>query len=235
MNKTTKILTIQDISCYGQCSITVALPVISAATQVFSMKLSQSISGQNNNGNDQMASTMKTMNTTMPLLSLFMVTTLPTGIGVYWIFSAVVRIVQQFFINKSLKKMSIEELIEKNKAKAMNVAWWGGSTSIPAYVDLFHLYPSEADANQAKSNYPLGEVVTATFDNGVVKVGYATTGQGGGASKVFEPNEEYVGDFARTYFYVVTCYQNLTWATKYMYMLEQNNYPTLKPGLSICC
>ena len=30
MNKTTKILTIQDISCYGQCSITVALPVISA-------------------------------------------------------------------------------------------------------------------------------------------------------------------------------------------------------------
>ena len=30
MNKTTKILTIQDLSCYGQCSITVALPVISA-------------------------------------------------------------------------------------------------------------------------------------------------------------------------------------------------------------
>lgn len=30
MSKTTKILTIQDISCYGQCSITVALPVISA-------------------------------------------------------------------------------------------------------------------------------------------------------------------------------------------------------------
>ena len=30
MNDTTKILTIQDISCYGQCSITVALPVVSA-------------------------------------------------------------------------------------------------------------------------------------------------------------------------------------------------------------
>ena len=116
-----------------------------------------------------------------------------------------------------------------NREHCFPKSWWGGSTSIPAYVDLFHLYPSEADANQAKSNYPLGEVVTATFDNGVVKVGYATTGQGGGASKVFEPNEEYVGDFARTYFYVVTCYQNLTWTTKYMYMLEQNNYPTLKP------
>ena len=30
MSETTKILTIQDISCYGQCSITVALPIISA-------------------------------------------------------------------------------------------------------------------------------------------------------------------------------------------------------------
>ena len=30
MCKTTKILTMQDISCYGQCSITVALPVVSA-------------------------------------------------------------------------------------------------------------------------------------------------------------------------------------------------------------
>ena len=30
MTETTKILTIQDISCYGQCSITVALPIVSA-------------------------------------------------------------------------------------------------------------------------------------------------------------------------------------------------------------
>lgn len=30
MNDTTKILTIQDISCFGQCSITVALPIVSA-------------------------------------------------------------------------------------------------------------------------------------------------------------------------------------------------------------
>ena len=120
---------IKNAGSYGMPAIViiitaVALPVISAATQVLSMKLSQSISGQNNkkSGNDQMESTMKTMNTTMPLLSLFMVTTLPTGIGVYWIFSAVVRICQQFFINKSLKKMSVEELIEKNKEKAAKKA-----------------------------------------------------------------------------------------------------------------
>lgn len=116
-----------------------------------------------------------------------------------------------------------------NREHSFPKSWWGGLTNIPAYTDLFHLYPAEADANVAKSNYPLGEVVTSTFDNGVVKVGYAKTGQGGGAGKVFEPNEEYIGDFARTYFYVVTCYQDLTWTKSYMYMLEQNTYPTLKP------
>jgi len=116
---------IKNSGSYGMPSIiiiitAIALPLISAGTQVLSMKLSQSISGQNNKSgqNAQMESTMKTMNTTMPLLSIFMVSTLPTGIGVYWIFSAVVRCVQQFFINKHLKKMSIEDLIEKNKEKA---------------------------------------------------------------------------------------------------------------------
>lgn len=115
-----------------------------------------------------------------------------------------------------------------NREHAFPKSWWGGSQSTPAYTDLNHLYPAEAKANQAKSNFPLGEVATATFDNGVVKVGYAVTGQGGGAAKVFEPNEEYKGDFARTYFYMVTCYQGLTWDTKYMWMLLQNDYPTLK-------
>lgn len=116
-----------------------------------------------------------------------------------------------------------------NREHAFPKSWWGGLTNTPAYTDLNHLYPSEAKANQAKSNYPLGEVSTSTFDNGVVKVGYAVTGQGGGAAQVFEPADEYKGDFARTYFYMVTCYQSLTWTTKYMYMLQQNDYPTLKP------
>ena len=118
-----------------------------------------------------------------------------------------------------------------NREHSFPKSWWGGLTGVPAYVDLNHLYPSEARANQAKSNYPLGEVaptVTPSFDNGIVKVGNPVTGQGGTSSTVFEPNDEYKGDFARTYFYMVTCYQDLTWATKYMWMMNQNTYPTLK-------
>ena len=62
--------------------------------------------------------TMRTMNMTMPLFSLVMVFTLPTGIGIYWIVSAIVRMVQQVFINKHLSKISVDDMIEKNKEKA---------------------------------------------------------------------------------------------------------------------
>lgn len=122
-----------------------------------------------------------------------------------------------FYVNSGWKGMNREHSLPKS--------WWGGSQN-DAYTDLNHLYPSEADANMAKSNYPLGEVETVTFDNGVSKVGYAYQGQGGGAGKVFEPADEYKGDFARTYFYMATCYQNLTW--KYTYMMQNGTYPTLK-------
>lgn len=118
-----------------------------------------------------------------------------------------------------------------NREHSFPKSWWKYNGSVEytsAYVDLNHLYPSEARANQAKSNYPLGVVDTrqnVKFDNGITKVGYPVTGQGGGANYVFEPDDEYKGDFARTYFYMVTCYQDLHWAT--LYMLTQGTYPTL--------
>ena len=115
-----------------------------------------------------------------------------------------------------------------NREHSFPKSWWGGSTTVSAYVDLNHLYPSEAKANTAKSNYPLGTVDRTSnikFDNGISTVGYPVQGQGGGAGFVFEPDDEYKGDFARTYFYMVTCYQNLTWS--YTYMVNQNLYPTL--------
>lgn len=115
-----------------------------------------------------------------------------------------------------------------NREHSVPKSWWGGSSSTQAYTDLNHLYPSEMQANSAKSNYPLGEVdmsQTVKFNNSVSKVGYAVTGQGGGAGFVFEPADEYKGDFARTYFYMVTRYQDMTW--KYTYMFQNNTYPTL--------
>ncbi|MDE5796628.1 MAG: endonuclease, partial [Muribaculaceae bacterium] len=59
------------------------------------------------------------------------------------------------------------------------------------------------------------------------KVGPAMAGYGGGSANVFEPADEYKGDFARSFFYMATVYDELPWTINYMY--TQNIYPTLQP------
>ncbi len=97
------------------------IPVTSYLTQVGSMKLAQQNTGNKKNGNaqtDAMAQQMEIMNKTMPLMSLFICFTVPVGLGIYWIMSAVVRIVQQYFLNKHFEKMDLEDIIKKNEEKA---------------------------------------------------------------------------------------------------------------------
>ena len=67
--------------------------------------------------NDSMANTMKSMNMTMPLMSAFFCLTLPVGVGVYWIMSAVIRAMQQFFINKKLDQESPEDIVKAAQEK----------------------------------------------------------------------------------------------------------------------
>lgn len=113
---------------------------------------------------------------------------------------------------------------------AVPKSWWKMNGSVeytPAYSDMWNLYPSDGAANQAKLNYPFGEVKKATFDNGVTKVGTAEVGYGGGSAYVFEPADEYKGDFARAIFYMATVYDDINWV--YDYMFVRNTYPTLTP------
>ena len=115
-----------------------------------------------------------------------------------------------------------------NKEHALPKSWWGGyneNQGYIAYTDLNHLYPSDANANSAKLHYPLGEVSRTNFDNGVTKTGTPKTGQGGGSSVVFEPDDRYKGDFARTYFYMAAAYQDYEW--KYTWMMVNNTWLTL--------
>lgn len=122
----------------------------------------------------------------------------------------------------SANKMQREHSVPKS--------WWkkaGDVEYTPAYSDLWNLYPSDGPANQRKSNYPLGIVSKASFDNGCSKVGGAATGYGGGAANVFEPDDEYKGDFARSFFYMATVYDDLPWVINYMF--QQETWPTLRP------
>ena len=106
-------------------------------------------------------------------------------------------------------------------------SWWGGY-EYTAYKDLFHLYPADGTTNSTKSNLPLGEVSgTPTFDNGKSKIG--KNGFGTAYSDYcFEPADEYKGDFARSYLYITTIYEDYAplWQSP---MLNNNTYPVWKP------
>ncbi|OFX42690.1 MAG: hypothetical protein A2W95_17055 [Bacteroidetes bacterium GWA2_40_14] len=99
-----------------------------------------------------------------------------------------------------------------NREHSFPKSWFNDAT--PMYTDLFHLYPTDGYVNGRRSNYPFGEVTSPTYTSGNgSKLGPCS--YPGYTGTVFEPIDEYKGDFARTYFYMVTRYENLvaSWET----------------------
>ena len=98
-------------------------------------------------------------------------------------------------------------------------SWWGGidDANHAQYTDLNHLFPADQYVNQEKSNHPIGQVTNPTFTsiNGS-KVGPCSW-TGGTTGTVFEPIDEYKGDFARAWLYVATRYMDSLshWVTSY--------------------
>ena len=107
---------IKEHASIGLVIAAVLIPILAALSQWISVRLSMA-GNQQPEGSDQMAGTMKTMNNVMPLMSAFFCLTLPVGMGIYWIMSAVVRTIQQYFINKRLDKQDMTELLKKNMEK----------------------------------------------------------------------------------------------------------------------
>lgn len=97
--------------------VALLIPILSGLTQWINIKLMPQSPGMDDRENP-MANSMKTMNMIMPLFSVFMCFTMPAGLGLYWIFSAICRSVQQVAINKYLDRMDMDELVKKNMEKA---------------------------------------------------------------------------------------------------------------------
>ena len=91
--------------------LAIIIPVMAGLTQFLSVKLQPQPETDPNNA---MASQMKAMTYTMPLISVFMGFTLPAGLGLYWAISAVVRCIQQIGINKYLNKKGVDKIIEES-------------------------------------------------------------------------------------------------------------------------
>lgn len=95
----------------------IMVPVLSAVTQLINIKLMPQATNTSN-ANDTMASSMKTMNYMMPLMSFVMVFSVPVGMGLYWIAGALIRGIQQLVTNKYMENLDLDDIIMKNQEKA---------------------------------------------------------------------------------------------------------------------
>ena len=113
-----------------------------------------------------------------------------------------------------------------NREHSFPKSWFSEAT--PMYTDLFHLIPTDGFVNNQRGNNPFGECANGTYvaANGTVKamgkLGKST--YSGYTGTVWEPDDQYKGDFARAYFYMVTAYNDKVskWSSP---MLAGNAYP----------
>lgn len=102
--------------------VAILIPVLAGFTQWLSGRISQNMmnsrNGDKKKEENAMASQMNMMMNVMPIMSVFLCFSMQIVLGIYWIVSAVVRIVQQIVINKVLDKKPIDVLVEENMKKA---------------------------------------------------------------------------------------------------------------------
>lgn len=92
-----------------------------------------------------------------------------------------------------------------NREHSVPKSWFNDAA--PMHNDLFHVYPTDGYVNGKRSNYPFGEVDNPSYTSGNgSKLGDSSFP--GYSGTVFEPIDEYKGDFARTYFYMATRYNS---------------------------
>lgn len=110
-------------------------------------------------------------------------------------------------------------------------SWWGtGANTDTIYCDLYNLNPSDAQANSNKSNYAPGHVSKGDkFDNGSFRMDSKSKSQYNYIC--WEPAAEYRGDFARTYFYMVTAYEQQNWSSDYSAYVNNTTYLRFTPTI----
>lgn len=98
-------------------TLAILIPILAGVTQFISVKVAQS--GQNTEVDDDnpMAASMKMTMYIMPLMSAFIAISVPAGLGLYWIATAVVQTIITVFINRYYDKLGADEIVKRNVEK----------------------------------------------------------------------------------------------------------------------
>lgn len=103
------------VSGIGNLFPGILIPILAVLLQSLQTKLM--IAPNTGDDDNPTASSMKAMNKVFPLMSGVFCLILPTGVGLYIISNAGFTVIQQVFINRYMKTVEVEDLIEKNQMK----------------------------------------------------------------------------------------------------------------------
>lgn len=117
------------------------------------------------------------------------------------------------------QEMTIDQIV--------NLAWWEDNNKYGDTLkfDLHHLIPCDQNVPSLKEDFPPGIVTNATYDNGVWKSGLGEIS--GYPTNIYEPADEYKGDFARAIMYIISIYPTNKWQGRGINFCQNNTYPAI--------
>ncbi len=95
----------------------ILIPIMSGVFQWYSTRIMPTDQSQQDDKSPT-SGMMKSMNVVMPIMSVVFCFTFPLVIGIYWVVSSIVQVVQQLVLNAYMNRVDIDELIRKNIEKA---------------------------------------------------------------------------------------------------------------------
>lgn len=112
-----------------------------------------------------------------------------------------------------------------NREHSFPKKWFGGEV-YPMYTDIMHLIATDGQINENRGDNPFGETKSTSYHSANSYSKWGPSSVEGYSGTVFEPNDVWKGDFARIYFYMVTCYEDdiTGWHSE---MLDGKKYPGL--------
>ena len=140
---------------YYGFALTLLIPVLAVVTQLFQSKLSMAKTKNTNKKAEEnaMMQSMNSMMYIMPFMSGFMCWMFPICVGIYWVASTVVTIIYQFFINRHIDKMDMNEMIQKNVEKMAKKKEKMGIASGNQMAELAKMQTKSIDsATEVKKN-----------------------------------------------------------------------------------
>lgn len=96
-------------------NIAILIPILAGVSQFISVKIAQG--KQQVDDDNPAAASMKMMTLFMPFMSAFIAISVPAGLGVYWIATAVIQTIMQLIINAYYDKLGAENIVKKNVEK----------------------------------------------------------------------------------------------------------------------